>query len=355
MEAINYDIRNMKNDIDILLKRTRNYEDSVKLVNNLEAKLEKRLTDMGTQGVQRRFQNRIDELEKDLVKFIDVCMKKNIDINNKIIMLNNKFDINDSECIQNLQIRIRTLVDYKINISTMLKTVYENTLIPTSLLNNFNAMIDTYINEPDEPIFHHEKEGKVLNDFSVIVKNKYSSKRVHTYTQWVTMNEHLNEIDMYANLLHICHDGYYDKCWQDSIQKLISYIDTLPSKSDDTKIMTQIENIDISKQEKIISQDSANLISNTNTVNVTKNEKNEITTLTTDNLLEKCVEYTKIYKPDVPCILQVLQHMLSSKQYVLSKDMFDKKLNLEQINKDFKLQAYQDLLTEDDLISLLFI
>ena len=86
-----------------------------------------------------------------------------------------------------------------------------------------------------------------------------------------------------------------------------------------------------------------------------ENTKDTITVITTDNLLTECVVYTKTYKPEKPCILQTLQHMLASKNYILCKDMFEKKLNLEQINNDFKLQAYQEMLTEDDLKNLLFI
>lgn len=350
MEAINYDIRNMKNDIDILLKRTRNYEDSLKLVNSLEEKLEKRLTDIGTQGVQRRFQNRIDELEKDLAKFIELSMTKHTEIKNETT----KRCINIANRLEN---DILQILNEQNLVLEILHTVHGKTILPLELIEKSKGIIDSFIGSDDEEnIFYYQYDNKVY-DFTNIVKYNYNSKCIQNFTQWLTINNHLSKI---TDIMNKMETGrviieIVIKDWQDSIQELISYIRTLPSKHDETKIMTQIENIDISKQEEIISQDSANLMSNTNILSFIKNTNDEITTLTSDNLLEKCVEYTKIYKPDIPCIVQVLQHMLSSKQYVLSKDMFDKKLNLQEINKDFKLQAYQDMLTEDDLKNLLFV
>lgn len=83
-------------------------------------------------------------------------------------------------------------------------------------------------------------------------------------------------------------------------------------------------------------------------------DNNEIITLTHDNLLEQCVEYTKIYKPEQPSITDIIKHMLSSKQYVLCKSMFGKKLEHDELNKKLKLFAYQEALTHEELQELLF-
>lgn len=81
---------------------------------------------------------------------------------------------------------------------------------------------------------------------------------------------------------------------------------------------------------------------------------NEIIILTHHNLLGQCVEYTKVYKPEQPNITDIIKHMLSSKQYTLCKSMFEKKLDLDELNKKMKLLAYQEILTHQELQELLF-
>lgn len=348
MDTINSDIRNIKNDIDVLLKRTRNYEDSTKLINNLDSKLEKRLTDMGMQGVQRRFQNRIDALEDETMKLKKYCRLYGDNIHSirhdMLEIERNQFDILKA-----------------------LNVIHEHTLLPETLVKEAQDIVRYYSSNDEEYdtgeyIFEYQDEStKEDYDFYNDIINIYNSKCVKTCSQWLTLNTHINNItkcfyDLTEGLTENEPNKHYLSNWLGSIQELISYIQTLPSKQVEDMMIRQTENLDMSIPEKTILQDNVIPVLNRNKNTISsKYASNVATTLTRDNLLETCVEYTKIYKPDVPCIVKVLHHMLSSKLYVLSKHMFDEKLNLEQFNTDFKLQAYQDLLTEDELKSLLFV
>lgn len=85
-----------------------------------------------------------------------------------------------------------------------------------------------------------------------------------------------------------------------------------------------------------------------------EDKNDEVILLTQTNLLDHCVEYTNTYKPEQPDILDIIKHMLSSKQYMLCKSMFEKKLELEELNNKIKLFAYQETLTHEELQNLLF-
>lgn len=322
--TINSDIQNMKNDIDILLKRTRNYQNVLERIN---VDLERNNNNIS--NLDKHFSEHV-AVSNNNIKAFDVhlnkCKEFKEDVDKK---LNQNVDVQKLQnMIEKLQIKhgelnwtvsyIRDILQYQ---TQQLKMI-----IPRTFDRFFHEVVESVIDNDD---FKYK-------DYENIIRKLYISKTVITCSDYLDMCVLCDELgdltknkDEWSDALKLAfYDGltekeFFAKRWENKIKEIIAFLEQLPNKTD------------------VCLKD--------------EDTNNETTTLTSDNLLEKCVEYTKIYKPDIPCILQVIQHMLSSKQYVLSKDMFDKKLNLEQINKDFKLQAYQDLLTEDDLKNLLFV
>jgi hypothetical protein len=77
-------------------------------------------------------------------------------------------------------------------------------------------------------------------------------------------------------------------------------------------------------------------------------------TLTHENILDECVRFTQYHQPDKNKIIETIQLMLASKKYIMCKTMLTKKLQLQQLDKDFKLLAYPESLTQEELQQMLF-
>jgi hypothetical protein len=80
----------------------------------------------------------------------------------------------------------------------------------------------------------------------------------------------------------------------------------------------------------------------------------ETITLTHDNILDECVKYTQHHQPSKIKIIDTIQVMLASKKYIMCKTMLTKKLQLKELDKNFKLLAYPETLTQEELQQLLF-
>jgi hypothetical protein len=318
-------------------------------------------------------QNRIEELEKDIVRLHELSTKdtihridhnlnrlKNIEavhktsrtrlqnqidaIHTNLQSMHKKYDeLNKRVCKDRINHQnIEWTVSYLKDIMEVQKL---NTLLPQEFGNHFRDTVQSIVdNEVFELLDYENQITKLVELKTVVTCSQYLDTCIlcDNLSRFVDdRDDWLDSVPPIASFEYKLYEGhsqkeYCEKRWEEKIQEFVLFLEGLPNKTN--------------TQDEILDMNNGSSPFKTVVCNEIKNK----TILHPNNILDEATEYFKTNSLKTIDIVDTIKQMLVSSKYMLSDDFKKNKLDLKDIQFKFKMMTSPETISRDDILAEVF-
>lgn len=302
LQQVKTDVEIVKHDYNVMLKRTKHYDDIARNMNMLKERVHK--VEEGIDIVKDNINRDTIILEERLQNNIDDMFKG---VNRKLKIIE---DDSNTHPYQEQQETTDFLQDWVLrlegDLSNLIKLclhIHRNTPLPIELSNDI-------LEEIDELGFRYDNLNR---DYDKEIRSIIDTKRVDTYGQYIQISCLTSEID------ESCHRPNDVKR---NIEKLLLLIKELPNK-----------------EENAVEHIQSNTLS---------------TTLNHANIVNEAILFHRKNQLEYTELISVIQAMLTSKEYTLCDTFMTDKLDFELANTVFLSKVAPHELSKDKLREFIF-